>query len=66
MRKSKYLILSPLFLIFNDDLTKIINMKYSFWPQNELDLDRFNNLKSINGLFDYKYLNFIFFTVKCY
>jgi len=50
MRKSNYLILSPLFLIFNDDLTKLNDTKESSQLSiYVLDLERFDNLKIIES-----------------
>ena len=52
MKARKRLILSPLFLIFNNDLSETINVKESFKNQNILDLFRFDKIKSIT---EYKF-----------
>jgi len=61
MRTRKCLILSPLFLIFNNDLSEITNVKESFKNQNILDLFRFDKIKSIT---EYKFngynINFVY------
>jgi hypothetical protein len=61
MRKSKYLVLSDFYFLFNDDLTEIKYIKSLFENQNILDLSRFDKLKNIrNDEFKNGYLNFIY------
>ena len=61
MRKSKHLILSSFYFDFNDDLSKITNVKESFKNQNILDLFRFDKLISIKeSQFMKKKINFIY------
>jgi len=57
MRKSKYLILSGFYFDFNDELSKIIEIKKSFEKQNILDLYRFDD---IDNLYIFKNKNIYF------
>jgi len=66
MRKSNYLILSGLYFDFNDDLTKIINIKESFKKQNILDLSRFDKIKIIkkDQFIECKNINFVYLPIS--
>ncbi len=61
MKKSKYIILSPFYFDFNDDLTNITKVKELFKKQNILDLERFDKIEYIRGNIFYGYsLYFIY------
>jgi len=61
MRKSKYLVLGPLFFKFNDNLTIINNITDLFDNENILDLIRFDKLSVINShTFEYGQINFVY------